>query len=184
MFRKERNNTVFSVWETFYLLAMGNSANKFRKALQQGNEVNACQLYVQNPDIRERLDPNSSHKDSHLHNTPLHYVAKYGMKSLLRDFLARGGNPNKQNSLDQTALHMLMVTASGEMDIVDQRRLDCLHLLLKWRGRAAFDGVEERLNLDAVDQVCPLSRMLLVLPLALQSICLKCETGFQNVRFA
>ena len=127
--------------------------NKFRKALQQGNELLACQLYVQNPDIRERLDPNSPNKDSQHCNTPLHYAAKYGMKSLLRDFLIRGGNPNKQNSLDQTALHMLMITTSGTMPAVDQKRLDCLHMLLKWRGKAAIDGVGERLNLNATDHV-------------------------------
>ena len=132
---------------------MGNSVNKFRKALQQGNELLACQLYVQNPDIRERLDPNSSDKDNQQHNTPLHYAAKFGMKSLLRDFLIRGGNPNKQNSLDQTALHMLMMTSSGTMEAVDQRRLDCLHMLLKWKGKMATDGLGERLYLDAADRV-------------------------------
>ena len=132
---------------------MGNSANKFRKSLQQGNELLASQLYVQNPDLRERLDPNSPNKDNECHNTPLHYAAKYGMKSLLRDFLIRGGNPNKQNSLDQTALHMLMMTSSGKMQPVDQKRLDCLHMLLKWRGKAASDGVREQLNLDTTDHV-------------------------------
>ena len=132
---------------------MGNSANKFRKALQQGDEVLACQLYVQNPDIRERLDLNSPNKDSDCHNTPLHLAAKYGMKSLLRDFLIRGGNPNKQNSLDQTTLHMLMMTPSGRLQAVDQKRLDCLHMLLKWKGKAASDGVREQLILDKSDCV-------------------------------
>lgn len=132
---------------------MGNSVNKFKKALQQGNELLACQLYVQNPDIRERLDPNSPNKDSPEHNTPLHYAAKHGMKSLLRDFLNRGGNPNKQNSLDQTALHMLMATSSGTIQVVDEKRLDCLHMLLKWRGIAVTHGMGEKLNLDATDHV-------------------------------
>ena len=133
---------------------MGNSSNKFKKALQEGNEVVACQLYLQNPDIRERLDLNSPNKDTIHHNTPLHYAAKYGMKSLLKDFLLRGGNPNKQNSLDQTALHMLMMAPSGTMKSVDQRRLDCLHMLLKWNGKAANDRVKEKLKLDATDNVC------------------------------
>ena len=132
---------------------MGNSTAKFKKALQQGNEVEACHLYVQNPDIRERLDPNSSYGDNYQHNTPLHYVAKFAMKSLMRDFLLRGGNPNKSNAKGQTALHVLMTVSTGIFQVVDQRRLDCLYLLLKWNGRAASDGIAERLKIDALDEV-------------------------------
>ena len=145
----------------FFRFTMGNSANKFKKALQQGNELLASQLYVQNPDIRERLDPNSPHKDNQFHNTPLHYAAKYGMKSLLRDFLNRGGNPNKQNSLDQTALHMLMMVSSGTTQLVEQKRLDCLNMLLKWSGKEASDGVKERLMLDKTDYVGILANYLI-----------------------
>ena len=132
---------------------MGNSATKFRKAIQQGNEVIACQIYVQNPEIRERLDPNASYGDNLDHNTPLHFVAKYGMKSLLRDFLIRGGNPNFTNKSEQTALHLLMMVHTSVLAAADQRRLDCLHLLLKWKSKPGSSGIEEKLSLNAVDKV-------------------------------
>ena len=69
---------------------MGSSHSKFRKAMQSGNEVEAVQLYVQSTDLRERLHPNTSYGENYIHNSPLHYAAKYAMKSLLRDFLSRG----------------------------------------------------------------------------------------------
>ena len=63
---------------------MGSSSSKFRKHLNNGDEVAALQLYNNNSDLRKALDPNSSYGDSHNHDTPLHYAAKHGMKSLLR----------------------------------------------------------------------------------------------------
>lgn len=63
---------------------MGSSTSKFRKHLQNGDEVAALHLYNSNNDLRKGLDPNCSYGDSHQHETPLHYVSRHGMKSLLR----------------------------------------------------------------------------------------------------
>lgn len=63
---------------------MGNTATKFRKALINGDEVLACQLYESNLQFKEALDPNSTYGESYQHNTPLHYAARHAMTRLLR----------------------------------------------------------------------------------------------------
>lgn len=63
---------------------MGNAATKFRKALINGDELLAWQLYESNPQFKEALDPNTSYGESYQHNTPLHYVARHAMAHLLR----------------------------------------------------------------------------------------------------
>lgn len=63
---------------------MGNTATKFRKALINGDEVLACQLYESNQQFREALDPNATYGESYQHNTPLHYAARHAMARLLR----------------------------------------------------------------------------------------------------
>lgn len=63
---------------------MGNTATKFRKALINGDEILACQLYESNQQFRDALDPNSTYGESYQHNTPLHYVARHAMTRLLR----------------------------------------------------------------------------------------------------
>lgn len=63
---------------------MGNTATKFRKALVNGDEVLACQLYESNLQFKESLDPNATYGESYQHNTPLHYAARHAMMRLLR----------------------------------------------------------------------------------------------------
>lgn len=63
---------------------MGNTATKFRKALINGDEILACQLYESNQQFRDALDPNSTYGESYQHNTPLHYAARHAMMRLLR----------------------------------------------------------------------------------------------------
>lgn len=63
---------------------MGNTATKFRKALINGDEVLACQLYESNQQFKEALDPNATYGESYQHNTPLHYAARHAMTRLLR----------------------------------------------------------------------------------------------------
>ena len=63
---------------------MGNTATKFRKALINGDEVLAYQLYEGNPQFKESLDPNTSYGEPYQHNTPLHYAARHAMTRILR----------------------------------------------------------------------------------------------------
>ncbi len=82
---------------------MGNAATKFRKALINGDEVLACQLYESNQQFKEALDPNSTYGVSYQHNTPLHYAARHAMTRLLRSGCGR--NKTKQTSKQTACAH-------------------------------------------------------------------------------
>ncbi|KAK3082836.1 hypothetical protein FSP39_006705 [Pinctada imbricata] len=134
---------------------MGSASSKFRKHLSNGDEVAALNLYNNNSDLRKGLDPNSSYGDSHNHDTPLHYAAKHGMKSLLRIFIHdHHGNPNKTNGKKETCLHCLCTEKPTHAQFypIQKKRLDCLHIMLKWRGAELKDGEKERVDLTAQDE--------------------------------
>ncbi|XP_064598005.1 ankyrin repeat and IBR domain-containing protein 1-like [Liolophura sinensis] len=132
---------------------MGSASSKFRKHLQNGDEVAALHLYNNSADLRKGMDPSSSYGDSHQHETPLHYAARHGMKSLLRIFLHdHGGNPNKTNNKRETALHCVCMEKNSEFYSVKKRRAECLTLILQWRGTTLQDGEVEKVDLGAQDE--------------------------------
>ncbi|XP_074650800.1 ankyrin repeat and IBR domain-containing protein 1-like isoform X2 [Tubulanus polymorphus] len=137
---------------------MGSSSSKFRKHLQNGDEYAALQLYSNNSDLRKGLDPNLSYGESHSHETALHYAAKHAMKSLLRIFLYElGGNPNKKNARNESALHCVCMVSNHRpytalSFTILQRRLECLTLILQWRGAVLKDGELEKVDIAAQDE--------------------------------
>lgn len=132
---------------------MGSSSSKFRKHLQNGDEVAAINVYNNHSDLRKALDPNCSYGDNYQHETPLHYAARHGMKSLLRIFLnEHGGNPNKTNGRKETALHCVCMEKSPQFYPVQRRRMECLSMMLQWRGAELKDGEIERVDLASVDE--------------------------------
>ncbi|XP_028984300.1 ankyrin repeat and IBR domain-containing protein 1-like [Betta splendens] len=143
---------------------MGNTATKFRKALINGDELLACQLYESNPQFKEALDPNSTYGESYQHNTPLHYAARHAMTRLLRYFLRnKDGNPNKRNMHNETSLHLLcmgpqILTSEGALQPRlsrpyedEQRRSECLQIILAWTGAKLDHGEYERADINATD---------------------------------
>ncbi|XP_049336170.1 ankyrin repeat and IBR domain-containing protein 1 [Astyanax mexicanus] len=143
---------------------MGNTATKFRKALMNGDEVLAYQLYEGNPQFKESLDPNTSYGEPYQHNTPLHYAARHAMTRILRSFLfSKDGNPNKRNVHNETALHMLcmgphILLPEGALQPRlarpyedERRRSDCLQMILKWTGAKLDRGEYESADVNATD---------------------------------
>uniref|UniRef100_A0A1A8RHN2 Ankyrin repeat and IBR domain-containing protein 1 n=1 Tax=Nothobranchius rachovii TaxID=451742 RepID=A0A1A8RHN2_9TELE len=143
---------------------MGNTATKFRKALINGDEVLACQLYESNPQFKEALDPSSTYGESYQHNTPLHYAARHAMMRLLRSFLlSKDGNPNKRNVHNETSLHLLcmgpqILTSEGALQPRisrpyedEQRRTECLQIILSWTGAKLDHGEYETADINASD---------------------------------
>ncbi|XP_043994420.1 ankyrin repeat and IBR domain-containing protein 1-like isoform X1 [Gambusia affinis] len=144
---------------------MGNTATKFRKALVSGDEVLAWQLYEGNPQFRDSLDPNASYGEQYQHNTPLHYVCRHAMTRLLRSFLfSKEGNPNKRNVHNETCLHVLcqgpqiLLLPEGALSPRlarpqrdEQRRADCLQMILSWTGARLEGGQYEKANVNATD---------------------------------
>lgn len=143
---------------------MGNTATKFRKALINGDEMLACQLYESNPQFKEALDPNATYGESYQHNTPLHYAARHAMTRLLRSFLlSKDGNPNKRNVHNETSLHLLcmgpqILTSEGALQPRisrpyedKQRRAECLQIILSWTGAKLDHGEYESADINATD---------------------------------
>ncbi|XP_030644987.1 ankyrin repeat and IBR domain-containing protein 1 [Chanos chanos] len=143
---------------------MGNTATKFRKALISGDEGLAWQLYESNPQFKDALDPNASYGEPYQHNTPLHYAARHAMSRLIRSFLfCKDGNPNKRNVHNETALHLLCMgpqILQGEGTLHpritrphedEQKRAECLQMILKWTGAKLDQGEYERANVNAAD---------------------------------
>uniref|UniRef100_A0A1A8NSM8 Ankyrin repeat and IBR domain-containing protein 1 n=1 Tax=Nothobranchius rachovii TaxID=451742 RepID=A0A1A8NSM8_9TELE len=144
---------------------MGNTATKFRKALVSGDEALAWQLYEGNPQFRDSLDPNASYGEQYQHNTPLHYVCRHAMTRLLRSFLfSKEGNPNKRNVHNETCLHVLcqgpqiLLLPEGALSPRlarpqrdEQRRADCLQMILSWTGARLEGGQYEKANVNATD---------------------------------
>ncbi|XP_028926422.1 ankyrin repeat and IBR domain-containing protein 1 isoform X1 [Ornithorhynchus anatinus] len=143
---------------------MGNTTTKFRKALINGDENLACQIYESNPQLKESLDPNTSYGEPYQHNTPLHYAARHGMNRILGTFLfMRDGNPNKRNVHNETSMHLLcmgpeLLISEGALHprlarpSEDHcRRADCLQMILRWKGAKLDRGEYERAAIDAVD---------------------------------
>ncbi|TDH12123.1 hypothetical protein EPR50_G00067570 [Perca flavescens] len=143
---------------------MGNTATKFRKAVINGDEVLACQLYESNLQFKEALDPNSTYGESYQHNTPLHYAARHAMTHLLRSFLlSKDGNPNKRNVHNETSLHLLcmgprILTLEGALQPRlsrpyedKQRRAECLQIILAWTGAKLDHGEYEIADINATD---------------------------------
>ncbi|XP_055759422.1 ankyrin repeat and IBR domain-containing protein 1-like isoform X2 [Salvelinus fontinalis] len=143
---------------------MGNTATKFRKALINGDEGLAYQLYEGSPQFKESLDPNTSYGEPYQHNTPLHYAARHAMTRLIRSFLfSKDGNPNKRNVHNETSLHLLCMgshilmgegalqprLARPELD--EMKRAECLQIILKWTGAKLDRGEYENANVNATD---------------------------------
>ncbi|XP_056638664.1 ankyrin repeat and IBR domain-containing protein 1-like isoform X1 [Diorhabda sublineata] len=132
---------------------MGSTSSKFKKYIQHGDEYAAMQIYQSSPELKKNLDPNSSYGESHNHNTAMHYAAKHGMKHLLRAFLNDlGGNPNKRNGLNETALHSACQLEQTKSFSAQERRAACVHLLLYWKGVTLNNGVREKMDIAAQDK--------------------------------
>ncbi|KAM4633718.1 ankyrin repeat and IBR domain-containing protein 1-like isoform 2-T2 [Polymixia lowei] len=143
---------------------MGNTATKFRKALINGDEVLAYQLYESNPQFKEALDPNATYGEPYQHNTPLHYAARHAMTRILRSFLfSKDGNPNKRNTHNETSLHLLcmgpqIMTSEGALHPRisrpyedEHRRAECLQVILAWTGAKLDHGEFESADVNATD---------------------------------
>lgn len=109
---------------------MGSSSSKFRKALQKGEEVEAMELYLKNPDIKRNLDPNYNYGENYNNNTLLHYACLYGMKPFIRDFTSEGANDSLKNSFNQTPIHFLCMVERGPDPVKDKQRAECLSSML------------------------------------------------------
>ena len=74
---------------------------------------------------------------------------------LCRIFLYdKGGNPNKTNAKKETALHCVCVEKNSQFYNVQKRRVECLNMILNWRGATLHEGQVEKIDVGAADEVC------------------------------
>ncbi|XP_048517886.1 ankyrin repeat and IBR domain-containing protein 1 isoform X5 [Dendroctonus ponderosae] len=74
------------------------------------------------------------------------------MKHLVRAFLTDlGGNPNKRNALNETALHATCQISPNSINGSQDRRAICVQFLLHWRGAILPSGGREKVDLAAQD---------------------------------
>ena len=77
------------------------------------------------------------------------------MDFCFRIFLCEhGGNPNKKNSQNETSLHCVCILPPTQQNMLsEQRRADCLLLILQWTGAELESGELEKVDLGATDEV-------------------------------
>lgn len=129
---------------------MGKSSSKFHQHLSNGDEYAALQIFKNTLELRHHLNPNNSYGNNPKHHSSLHLAAKHAMKPLLRVFLNElGGDPNKEDSDGQTALHLVCQGDLTARSSTKKRRAACLLLILKCPGSS--EDVK-KVSVDAVDK--------------------------------
>ncbi|KAH1000894.1 hypothetical protein HUJ04_013165 [Dendroctonus ponderosae] len=87
------------------------------------------------------------------------------MKHLVRAFLTDlGGNPNKRNALNETALHATCQISPNSINGSQDRRAICVQFLLHWRGAILPSGGREKVDLAAQDDLTHSSEMRPISP--------------------
>ena len=81
----------------------------------------------------------------------------------LKDY---GGNPNKRNARNETCLHNVCMPSSSVVQdsARQQRRYECLLLILQWHGSLLQDGTEETIDIGFQDEVFQLKTQHLGFP--------------------
>lgn len=131
---------------------MGISSTKFRQALQRGEEDEAMNLLIRNPNLKRAVRTNRSFGPNYGNNTAMHYVSFHAMKELLQDLLSEGANPLLKNSAGETAFHLVCKSIKGDDAL---RRYECLKLLLTWlRDNEGNEPVSKLTVEQVIDEVC------------------------------
>lgn len=65
----------------------------------------------------------------------------------------KGGNPNKTNAKKETALHCVCVEKNFQFYNVQKRRVECMNMVLNWRGATLQEGQLEKVDVGAQDEV-------------------------------
>ena len=65
----------------------------------------------------------------------------------------KGANPDKTNMKKETSLHCCCMERNSQFYNVQKRRVECLQMIINWRGGTLQDGQVEKVNIAAVDEV-------------------------------
>jgi ankyrin repeat and IBR domain-containing protein 1 len=110
---------------------MGTNLTKLKKCLEEGDESRLLQIYLNNSNIRRKIDANDVINEQTL-DTYMHVCASNGMSEFLKYLLYENkGNPNTLNRNKQTVLHKICDCNTFNND---QKQFECLELVLKWNN--------------------------------------------------
>ena len=145
--------------------------SKLISLLQEKKLNEALELWVDNPELQNRINPNARIRALN-GDTPLHCAARYGSKPILWLLLSKGGDPFVRNAKGETPMHIVCTSAKHD-SITNDIQGDLLEVLLtkipEVTGEATYDIVcneeekkgdlraraecEDTLNLGVVDKV-------------------------------
>ena len=110
---------------------MGGLETKLVSLLQDRKLAEALELWLDNPKLREQIDPNAPMKwtGNKYGDTPLHCAARYGSKPILWLLLSKGGDPFVRNAKGETPMHIVCTSAKHD-SATDAVQADLLEVLL------------------------------------------------------
>ena len=105
---------------------MGSNLAKLKKAVENGDEIKAIEIYNKYSELRNNLNANSVINEETL-DTYMHLSCKNGMVEFLKLLLyENNGDPNQLNRNRQTSLHKI---CQGDNDA---KQYECMQLILQW----------------------------------------------------
>ena len=109
----------------------GAQSKQFFRALKEGDEQKALDLYDSTKELKE-INPNQSYGRFYRSVTPLHLSAKRGFSKLFKTFMINGGLANQLDSRKQTVVHHICCASNGSDVNVDDIRADMLLFLINF----------------------------------------------------
>ena len=124
-------------------------ANRLKNALVVGDNLTAVSYY--NKLRGYNIQPNLKYGPTYGDNSPLHYTAMHGMKTLYLELLERGGMPDLTNGDKRNCLHLICFVAKKSKD-----RLEMLRYTFESDALRTFDIKHLLKQKDKVSGGCSL----------------------------
>ncbi|CAG2170475.1 unnamed protein product [Oppiella nova] len=143
---------------------MGGNSSKFRKYVENGDEASSLKLIEEHREVLKTFNPNDSVNE--WQESSLLLCCKWSMTSIVKTLLYDcGGDPNRKNVFNQTALHLVCQIpvhnddeSTGEAlrgehseDSSRGRRAKCLQLILDWNLVCETSSTSKKSSVEPVD---------------------------------
>ncbi|XP_054168211.1 ankyrin repeat and IBR domain-containing protein 1-like [Oppia nitens] len=142
---------------------MGGNNSKFRKYVENGDEVSSLKLIEEHSELLTHFNPNENINESN--ESSLLLCCKWSMTSIVKTLLYEcNGNPNQRNVFNQTALHLICQIPvrfdEESIESIDsirlksteeenEKRANCLKVLLDWNQFHESDKCMK--NIEVID---------------------------------
>eukprot|EP00118_Oscarella_pearsei_P007794 m.39009 g.39009 ORF g.39009 m.39009 type:complete len:1036 (+) comp32658_c0_seq5:216-3323(+) len=128
---------------------MGSANSRFRTALIRGEQRDASKIWREEGiDFRQTINPNEGYSEDRDHNTPFLLASKHCIESILYFFYEQGADPNRTNSNQETALHLLC--SADNSPVADMRRAQAVERFIL--GSSKVNRCLRRADIDRRDK--------------------------------